>query len=263
MLQTTFDIELTCYDGEPTPEPTPTPTPPTPDSKSFTQDDLNKFLAEDRRKHQEKIQKLESSYQEALSNAQLTAAERENLETSLGDLRKQFRTKEQEAVEQTKKIESDYQQRLTAAETSAKRWQEQYTDATITRSIMDAAVTLDAYDADQIVTILRHSTKMVEKVDADGKRTGQYEPMVDFYDTNSETGEQVLTQRRPSEAVKRMGELPKYANLFKANVTGGLSATSATGSLKPGSNGVVDVTKLTTDQYLKLRKENPALLGLK
>lgn len=40
--------------------------------KVFTQDDVNRFLADDRRKHKEKQEALESAYKEALENKNLT-----------------------------------------------------------------------------------------------------------------------------------------------------------------------------------------------
>ena len=68
----------------------------------------------------------------------------------------------------------------------------------------------------------------------------------------------------PEEAIKRMKQLPEtYGNLFKSGVVGGIGAASATGGLTPGSNGKVDTTKLTMDQYLELRKKNPAAVGLR
>ena len=61
---------------------------------------------------------------------------------------------------------------------------------------------------------------------------------------------------------KRPRSMNGYANLFKSNVVAGVGANSATVGLAPGSNGRIDVRKMTPEQYAKLRKESPELLGL-
>lgn len=233
------------------------------DGKVFTQDDLNRFLAEDRRKHEQKIAKLESDLQGALTNSKLTADERSSLESSLSDLRKQFRSVEQEAVEEKRRIESEYTNRVKQLEEEKSAWQRRYTESTIQRALTDAANKHGAYNTDQIISQLWNSTRMVEIVGDDGKPTGVSEPMVDLFEINPDSGERVTTQRTPEDALKRMSELPQYANLFKSNVASGLSAASATGRLKPGSNGQVDVKKLSHDEYMKIRSTNPELLGLR
>ena len=86
--------------------------------------------------------------------------------------------------------------------------------------------------------------------------------IIDFPDRD-EKGVEVITQRTPEETVKRMKELSDYANLFKSNVVSGLGANSATGGMAPGANGRLDVRNLTPEQYKRIRKENPELLGLR
>jgi len=76
------------------------------------------------------------------------------------------------------------------------------------------------------------------------------------------TNEQVIMTRSPEEAVKRMKELPEWANLFKSGVVSGIGSSSATGGLIPGQGGKIDVRKLTPQQYREIRSKNPELLGL-
>ena len=87
--------------------------------------------------------------------------------------------------------------------------------------------------------------------------------MIDFPDIDEKTGENIKTLRSPQDAVKRMKELPQlYGNLFKANVVSGIGSGSAAGGVPTGT-GKVDVSKLSSEQYRKLRAENPAAIGLK
>jgi hypothetical protein len=120
------------------------------------------------------------------------------------------------------------------------------------------------YNPSQVWALLRLMTKMVEKTDEKGRGTGEFEPMIDFADVDLETGESVMTQRTPENAVKRMQELPDlYGNLFKSGVVSGIGGNSATGGLAPGANGQIDVRKLSPTQYREIREKNPELLGLR
>lgn len=217
------------------------------------QDRVNKILAEDKRKHQAQFQKLEKQLQETLNTAKLTNEERGKLEESLEDLRKQSRTKEENAKIEKKQLEDRFTNELSQAKAEADKWRNQYTDSTINRSLQDAAVGGDAFNPNTVISVLRPFVKMVDD-----------NPMIDFPDVSAETGDPIVKQMTPEEAIKRMKQLPEtYGNLFKSGVVGGLGAASATGGLTPGSNGKVDPRKLTMDQYLELRKKNPAALGLK
>lgn len=245
------------YDGDDDP-PTDPPTDPVDgdgdgdgDDRKFTQDELNKILAEDKRRHQSQYKKVEQQYQELLKKNNLSREERERLEENLEDVRKQLRTKEEQAKHEKKQLEDQYQQRIAELEQRAQTAETRYVDNLVTRSLQDAAVSGDAFSPSQVVTLLKPLVKMVDD-----------KPMVDFPDVSSDTGEQIVTQMTPEEAVARMKQLPEmYGNLFKSNVVSGIGGASHTGGI-PG-NGQVDPRKLNMDQYIKLRRENPAALGLR
>lgn len=230
----------------------------------FTQADVNRFLADDRRKHIQKYEELESAYKEALENQTLTAEQRAKLQEQLEDVQKRFRSKEQQLEMDKKSLEDRYQQDTQKLKEAAVIWEAKYKSSVADRSLLDAAITNEAFSPTQIVGLLRPMTRMVEAMDDNGNPTGDLTPMVDFPDIDTNTGESIMTRRTPEEAVKRMKELvDQYGNLFKSNVVSGIGSGSGTGDLVSGANGRIDVKKLTTEQYMKLRKENPAALGLK
>ncbi len=66
----------------------------------------------------------------------------------------------------------------------------------------------------------------------------------------------------PSECVKKMKEEPSFWNLFKPNVVAGIGGSSGADVSSAGRGGKVDLSKLTSEEYRRLRKENPAALGL-
>lgn len=233
--------------------------------KTFTQDDVNKMLAEDRRKHQAQLKTMETRLQEVLSSKNLTENERKALQENLSAVQGQLRSKEQQAALEKQELEQQYQGKLTEAEKKAQAWESMYRDSTVQRSLQDAAVQNDAFSPSQIVTLLKPMTKMIEATDpVTGRTLGRYEVVVEMPDVDPKSGQQVTMTRSPAEAVKRMKELPEqYGNLFKSGVVSGIGSGSATGGLLPGQSGRVDVRKLTPAQYREIREKNPELLGLR
>jgi membrane-bound lytic murein transglycosylase len=243
---------VSCFDNDlPDDAGNPPAGDPPPDDRRFTQADLNKILAEDKRKHQDQLKKVEKQYQELLQKSNLSAEERMRLEESLEDVRKQVRTKEEQAKLEKRKLEDDYNQRIHELESRVKTSEEKFYDMMVTRSLQDAAVAGDAFNP---VTLIAYLKPMVKLVDD--------KPMIEFPDADADTGESILKQFTPEEAVSRMKELPeKFGNMFKANVVSGVGGNSTTGAT-PGANGKVDVRKLSMAQYKELRKNNPRSVGL-
>lgn len=235
--------------------------------RTFSQDDLNRFLAEDRRKTEakfkEKFDKLESSYQQALDNKKLSESDRQELENQLEDLRARHRTKEQQLAHEKKQAEEKYQAELKDWRSKAETWEGRYTESTIQRELQQAAVEHDSYNPELVVVHLRNQTTLEEQTDQDGKPTGKLVPMVTMTAKNEDTGAYETLKMTPSEAVEYMKKDPeRFGGFFKNNIREGIGSSSATGGAMSG-DGTVDVTKLSDEQYFKLRRENPAALGLK
>jgi hypothetical protein len=253
------DISILCYDGDIDPPATPPATPPvtppatppasppaTPPAgggeKTFTQADLNKILAEDKRKHQEKYTQLEGSYKELLQNQNLTTEERDNLQTKLSDLQAQNRTKEQQAEYERKQAEDKYENELKEARERGDHWENKFKTETVQRALLDAASGVDAFNPGHIVALLAPTTELKEI-------EGELVPMVDFADIDEKTGEGVRTLCTPADAVKRMKQLPKFhGNLFKSNVVSGVGSGQGT-----APTGEIDYTNMSPEEYRKNR----------
>ena len=231
----------------------------------FTQEDVNRMLADDRRKHQTQIQRVEKMLEETAASKNLTIQEREMLAQQLEDLRKETRTKEQQLAHDKKQLEEQYQKQLADERKVREQWETRYREGTVERALMDAAVGGDAFNTNTVMSVLRPMTRLTEITDEKtGKGTGKFKVMVDFPDTDPNTGEPTVTLHTPESAVKRMKDLPQvYGNLFKSGVVSGIGSSAATGGLASGAGGKVDPRKLSQEQYLKIRQENPALLGLR
>jgi hypothetical protein len=231
----------------------------------FTQEDLNKILAEDRRKHQAQVVKIQQTLEETLTSKNLTTQEREQLAQRLEDMQKETRTKDQQAAHDRKQLEEQYQTKLEEEKKGRVQWENRFRESMVERALQDAAVTGDSFQPAQVVTILRQMTRINEVTDEKtGKGTGKFKVVVDFPDTDPTTGEPVITLHTPESAVKRMKELAAiYGNLFKSGVVSGIGSSSVTGGTALGSTGKVDVKNLTPQQYADIRAKNPELLGLR
>jgi len=232
--------------------------------KTFTQDEMNRVLAEDRRKHQTQLKEQAEKLEGVLKSSQLTEQDRKVLQENLASVQGQLRSAEAAAAKEKQELEQAFHGKLVEAEKKSQIWEGLYRESTIQRSLQDAAVKNDAWQPGQIVTILKPMTRLVESVDpTTNQRTGQYEVKIEMLDVNPKTGQQEVMIRSPEEAVARMKELPEqYGNLFKSGVVSGIGSSSATGGLMPGTSGKIDVRKLTPAQYRDIRAKNPELLGL-
>jgi len=221
-------------------------------TRTFTQAELNKILADDKRKHQSKFEKLESNLAALGEDKTLSEQEKERLAKEVDDLRKSLRTRETQAEVDRKKAEEKYSSDLASQTERANYWEGLFKQEAVSRSLQDAATTADAYNPNQIVGLLKPYTELK---DVEGKLT----PMIDFPDIDEKTGEEITTLRTPSDAVKRMRELPKmYGNLFKSNVVSGVGA----GQGASAGADKIDPSTMTSEEYRKLRKEAPEKLGL-
>ena len=109
-------------------------------------------MAEDRRKHQAK---LEKTIEEVQAHANLTAAERETLANQLEDLRKEGRTKEAQLAHERKQMEKDYEKKLAERAKAAETWELRYREGATERALLDAAVSGDAYNTETLMAVLR------------------------------------------------------------------------------------------------------------
>lgn len=233
-------------------------------AKTFTQEELNKVLAEDRRKHQTKLQEVETKLKAALDSNTLTEKDRKALQENLETVQGQLRSKEEQLALEKKQLQEQYAVQVEEANKKAAFFETLYRDSTVERALTDAAVKHEAFQPFQLVTQLRPLTKLVPEVDPKtGKPTGKYKPMVEMQTVNQTTGEMETKAYTPEDAVKKMKDDPTtWGNMFRSGVVSGIGSSSATGGLTSG-NGQIDLRKLTPQQYQEIRQKNPELLGLR
>lgn len=230
-----FEGEETPPAGDPAPEAPPAgdPTPePTPNGKSFTQEDVNRLLAQEKRKHKQTAEKAIEEAKALRTKAQLTAEERDELDKRIGLLQDELLTKEELAKKNEEELRKQHEEHVTNLTVERDRWQQRFTDSTIKRSITDAAATHTAYNPTQIVAILGPNTRLVDVLDENGQPTGELTPKVKFQDVDKE-GKAVTLDLPPKEAVKRMKGMDQYLNLFKIEGSGGAGLSSQPAGKRP------------------------------
>jgi hypothetical protein len=229
--------------------PAPPKEPPGKGEKMFSQTELNKFLAEERRKQQSQTQKALDELQALKSKAELTASERHELDSRIESLQNELLTKEQLSKKEQDRIKKTYEDKVASLAAEKETWQGRYTESTIIRALTDAAAENEAFSPKQIVAILRQNTRLVDALE-DGKPTGELTPKVRFSEAG-QNGEVITLELSPKEAVKRMREQDEYLNLFKGEGSGGSGAMTRPGSKKP------NISQLAQDPaaYREARKK--------
>jgi len=222
------------YD-ETTNTPPVEPPPPAVPPKTFTQEDLNKILAKEKRTYEERNQKLINDLKTMQDSATMTVQEKEALELRIEDLQKATMTKEELALREQAKAKKTYEDNLKALEGEATSWKSRYTKETIARSILDEAVRSEAYAPAQLVELLGTKSKLVPVLDETGKPTADFVTKISFDDVDKDQ-KPVTLELTVSETLKRMKEIPdRFGNLFKSNANGGAGGSNNGVAYKPGS----------------------------
>lgn len=207
--------------------------------KKFTQEEVNKFLADEKRKLNAASSKLVAELEAVRSKASLSAQDKEELEQRIEAIKSESMTKEELLKQEKEKGEKKLKTELDAKAKEAETWRNRYTAETITRAITDAAVANDAFSPKQIVSQLAANAHLVEVLDESNKPTGNYAAKVKI--TEVKDGKSVTLDLDVPEAVKKLSEQDEFANLFKGKGSGG------TGGQNRGGGRATDIKELAKD----------------
>ncbi len=130
---------------------------------------------------------------------------------------------------------ADFEKQIAEQQDKAAYWQGQCEARQIERDIAIAAQAHNAYQPRQFLTLFRDSAKVIDGnvvVEFDGQQTSA------------------------DEAIKRMKSQPEvFGNLFREHVAPQVA--------KKSPPKEIDVSRLSMSEYLRIRRENPELLGLR
>jgi len=231
---------------------TPTPTPEV--KKVFTQEELNRFLADERRRAQKANEKTIKQLQDLQKNASLTEEEKARLEERIETIKNDFLSKEEIQKKEQQKERNRQKTELEAREKEALRWKNLYEQNTVETGLLTAASSdPDVFNPQQIVTFLRPMTRLIEELDEMGQPTGRFIPKVRFPGVDKDKKE-VILDLSPSDVLKQMKDMPdKHGNLFKSGAIPGLGGNNAANNRSTNPNE----PPKDPAQFRKWRKDHP------
>jgi hypothetical protein len=218
--------------------------------KTFTQEQMNAILAEDRRKHKTQQQKTLDELNALKAQTDIGGANAAEYEAKLEELQNSLLTNEQLAKREKDKMDKRHEKELGELKENYDKLNKKYTSETIIRAITDASVTNKAFSPEQIVAILGPNTRLAEVLDDSGEKTGLVTPKIKFDDADKD-GKPVTLDLTPDEAIKRMKEIDKFANLFQGEGVSGLGGSTRSGGTKQSAAEVAR----NPAEYIKARKE--------
>ena len=246
-----YNIDFTYYNDPPI-SPPPPPPPPTPDDKKFSQGDLDRLMAEHRKKLQSENKDLVDQLTKLRENVNLTAQEKEALETRINSLSQQHLTdtqKLQAELDTTKKKLSSENEGLKVA---GQKWQGLFNNLLVTNAILQGASEHKAVNAAQLAAMLSPSAKVVEVLDEKGQPTGEYAAKLPIKTVDPKTKAEVVIDLPIVEAIGKMREDENNANLF---IIDGSPGFGGNGNVKAGSEKGSFRKDMTPEQYREYRKK--------
>ncbi len=219
-------------------------------NKTFTQDQVNKMLADDRRKHKAQVDKHVTELEQLKKSKSLNDQERQNLTSKIEELQNSVLTKEQRAAKEQEKLKKDLESTTQQLTADRDAWKTRYHTSQIKQAITGEAAAHKAFDPDALIAILGPATRLVEVLDEESKPTGDFVPKTRFKDKDKE-GKEVALDLSVPEVVQRMKENPRYGYLFESTAKAGLGGSSGQG----GRGGEVDPSTMSTEQYREWRKK--------
>lgn len=228
--------------------------------KKFTQDEVNTFLAREKRRYDENNKKLIQQLEAIQADKKTTDEVRNQLELQLDELRQANMSAEEKTALALKKAQKEAEAKLNEVSTTAKTWQDRHHSLQIGYEIQTAFSAADTVPGSlpMVESFLRPRTRLVEVMDEDGKPTGNYKPVVKMNVLNKDGKPTELDLTIP-EAVKAMkDDVDNFGFIFNSTARAGVGGSAGSGSGKKPN-----VATMSPSQYMEARKKNPAALGLK
>jgi hypothetical protein len=184
------------------------------------------------------------------TKSKLTENERTELDARIEAMRAESMTKEQLAADKQKKLEKaakDSADKLTAERDG---WKARYTDQTINTAILAGATgEVKAYNPQQLISMLKPQTQLVEELNDEGKPTGNFIPKIQII-SKDDKGKEVALVLPVGEAIKKMSEMDEYANLFVGKSVGGVFRLPGG---NPASRKLADLARTDPKAYREAR----------
>lgn len=264
LVKATVVTKIYYNDPPAVPPPPPPPAvppvvpPPPPPGKTFSQQDVDKLMADHRKGLQDQNKELIGQLEELRNNKSLTEQEKEALQARIDTLGQQHLTKEQQAQEAYNKLQKKSENDRKQLEEASVVWKSRFERVLVDNAIAVAASQHKARSAVQLQMMFANQAKVVEELGDDGKPTGNWVPKMMVETVDEKTKQRVKLELPLVEAIGKIRENEAFANLFDIDGKGGYGGNNHQGGGfgGGGQNGPPDFSKMTPDAYAKWRKDN-------
>lgn len=192
-----------------------------PDDKTFTGTDVNRIVSQRLSREHKKMQQTLDQVEEMQSKLKLEEKERQQLQESLTNLQRTYKSKEQIAKDEADRERKKRDGELQTALQEKEKTEQLLNDFVKRNQITDAAVSAGAAVPEQIVGLLLQRARV-----ALGDDGTQFTTTVQI-DALDEDGKRVTLDLPIQEALQKMKtSTALYGNLFKDEKNGGVGSTN-------------------------------------
>jgi molecular chaperone GrpE (heat shock protein) len=231
--------------------------------KTYTEEEFNTHMAGLRRKADAEKEAFKKTQRELAAQLELakqqkglTEQEKAAHQARIEELENQFLTETEKAKRTAQQKEQEFTGTVDTLTNERDMWRGNFEKEAASNQVTRAAATNKAFDPGQIGAILSPMIEFKEQTDDSGAGTGSYSPVVKFPDIG-EDEKPIVMEYSVDEAVKRMTELPRFANLFQDTMKSGIGGS---GNADPKKTDVARLARDNPAEYRRLRKEKPELI---
>lgn len=238
----------------PPPPPAVPPTSPPPGTpRMFTQEEVNRIQADNKRALQQQNAELAAQLTQLRESASLTQQERDALDSRITALNQQHLTETQKLTYQVESLTK-------AHKADVEAWSGKYAETTsrfhnvlIENAVAVAATEHKAASLTQMNLLLKPQSKVVEQKDKDGNPTGQFIAVIPTPMMDAKTKQVTVVDLPVADAVANLRKNPEFANLFFVEGSGGVGGVGNPGSNNSG--GTPNFANMTEAEYRDYRKK--------
>lgn len=214
-------------------EPTETP----PEAKTFTQAEVDGLMANYRKGLQNDLAQAQAEVEKLRKGG----GDTKGLQTKIKELQDSLLSKEELARQQIEQTTAKFQQDLATAQQEKQQTHTKYAQLLLSNEVARAAVDNNAFSADQLQVFVGAQSEVVPVTDDKGAPTGDFKVVTKYNDI----------QMTVSEAVAKMREDKRFANLFKVSGIPGVGMTLNNTQIS-ASDGKIPTS---TEEYMAKRAD--------
>jgi len=198
-----------------------------PVEKTFTQEEVNGFLAKNRQKLQAELVSKTTALAEAQSSLNLSSEEMETLTSKVEELESSLMTDKEIAARDKKKAEKAYSESLDKSTKEAAKWKGLYDTGLVQTAITQASLKKGqkAINPAQLVSLFSKDATVTANDD------GTFGVQI-AVETLGADGKKTTLKLDPEAAIKEYASKPEYENLFVDESKNGLGRKRTHGLAK-------------------------------